>query len=243
MAYLKGLAGCFERCRQIVYNVRVFSTFSGIRMKKTLILFVISLMSGCVSSPSTPPSTQNEDVAQADKAITSLPEDQSESVKVMPSVPVVVTPTETTPQTVQTPPPVAKPQPEKVKTRDGKLILGQHEWVWLSPAKQFVKVRINQEQKASTLGVTALVPFERDGNEWVKFTARGMDFELPVTRWLEKEDAKSAIVQVRTILGDLNALTDFALVEGKDVVLGENFTKDVAIVDSTRDFVQPKKKK
>lgn len=223
--------------------MRVFSTFSGSRMKKALFLFVITLLSGCVSSPSTPPSTQNEDVAQTDKAITSVPEEQSESVKVVPSAPVVVTPAETTSQAANTQPPAGKAQPKKVKTRDGKLILGQHEWVWLSPAKQFVKVRINQEQKASTLGVTSLVPFERDGNEWVKFTARGMDFELPVTRWSGKEDTKSAIVQVRTILGDLNALTDFALVQGKDVVLGENFTKDVAIVDSTRDFVQPKKKK
>ncbi len=221
--------------------------FSGNCMKKLLFLFMIILLSGCVSS--TQPSNQNGDVVQTDEPVTSVPQEQSESVKATPSAPAVATPAETTspdiiPRTVKAKiPAVTPPQPKKVKTRDGKLILGQHEWVWLSPAKQFVKVRINQEQKASTLGVTSLVPFERDGNEWVKFTARGMDFEFPVIRWSGKDDAKSAIVRLRTILGDLNALTDFALVEGKDVVLGENFTKDVAIVDSTRDFVQPKKKK
>ncbi len=223
--------------------MRVFSTFSGNHMKKMFVLFAITLLSGCVSSTLTQTSTQNEDAAQTDSSISSVPETQSESAKATPSAPVIATPGKTKPQTVNTQPPVVKPKPKKVKTRDGKLILGQHEWVWLSPAKQFVKVRINHEQKVSTLGVTSQVPFERDGNEWVKFTARGMDFELPVARWSGKEDTLSAVVQVRTILGDLNALTDFALVEGREVVLGENFTKDVAIVDSTRDFVQPKKKK
>ncbi|KKC99436.1 hypothetical protein KY46_13570 [Photobacterium halotolerans] len=211
-------------------------------MKKALFLFVITLLSGCVSSPSTQSPAQNADRVQAETPQVSVPETEgpSESARVAPSSPTVATPTETKPKLAKVP--AVKPQPKKVKTRDGKLILGQHEWVWFSPAKQYVKVQINQAQKSSTLGVTALVPFERDGNEWVKFKARGMDFELPVTRWAGKEDTKSAVVQVRTVLGDLNALTDFALVKGDAVVLGENFTKDVAIVDSTREFVQPKKK-
>ncbi|MCM0148863.1 ATP-dependent zinc protease [Photobacterium galatheae] len=137
---------------------------------------------------------------------------------------------------------LSEPVKSVIKTKDGKLILGQQEWVWLSPAKQFVRAHVVQTQSTSTLGVTSVLPFERDGRPWVKFKVRGKVFELPVSRWQESKEKKRAVVQVRTVLGDMSEMTDFVLVDGEDVRLGTDFIRDVAILDASRQYVQPKSK-
>lgn len=144
------------------------------------------------------------------------------------------------------PPPKPEPKPAPVtKTQDGKLILGAEEWVWLVPAKKHVRVKVDSGVELSTLGVTNMQPFERDGNDWVKFKTAGEQVELPVERWLKGRNGskeRQAVVKLRAKLGELNELTEFALSAGKGIVLGINFIRDVAIVDANRKYVQPKTK-
>jgi hypothetical protein len=144
------------------------------------------------------------------------------------------------------PEPKPKPAPVVTKTQDGKLILGAEEWVWLDSAKQHVRVKVDSDVKLSTIGVTDVQEFERDGNDWIKFKTSGHSVELPVERWLKGKNGskeRQAVVKLRAKLGELNELTEFALTAGKGIVLGINFIRDVAIVDGTRKYVQPKAKK
>lgn len=140
--------------------------------------------------------------------------------------------------------PEPKPQPVVTKTDDGKLILGNEEWLWISQAQQHIRAKVDDGKALSSIGVSNLQAFERDGKDWVKFKAGGKDVELPVERWLKskKSENPQAVVKLRAKLGELNELTEFALSAGKGIVLGVNFIRDVAVVDSSRKFVQPKAK-
>ena len=173
--------------------------------------------------------------------------------KVKPEEPVVVVeplPELVIPEPRPIPEPEVKPEPKPkpapvTKTQDGKLILGSEEWVWLAPAKKHIRVKVDSGVELSTLGASNIQPFERDGNEWVKFEAVGKQVELPVERWLKGSNGskeRQAVVKLRAKLGELNELTEFALTAGKGVVLGINFIRDVAIVDGRRKYVQPKSK-
>ncbi|MBY5946304.1 RimK/LysX family protein [Photobacterium rosenbergii] len=140
--------------------------------------------------------------------------------------------------------PEPKPEPVVTKTDDGKLILGSEEWLWISQAQQHIRAKVDDGKSLSSIGVSNVQAFERDGKDWVKFNAGGQEVELPVERWLKSKqsDSRQAVVKLRAKLGELNELTEFALTAGKGIVLGVNFIRDVAIVDSNRKFVQPKAK-
>ncbi|MGF1726219.1 RimK/LysX family protein [Photobacterium nomapromontoriensis] len=131
------------------------------------------------------------------------------------------------------------------KTHDGKLILGSEEWVWLPQSKQYIKAKIESDQKVSMMGVSDLQDFERDGVDWVSFSTGDEKLELPVERWWGQKDSDSrqAVVKLRVKLGELDELAEVALTDGKQMVLGDNFIRDVAVVDGKRKFVQPKAKK
>ncbi|MEJ2764998.1 RimK/LysX family protein [Photobacterium sp. MCCC 1A19761] len=182
----------------------------------------------------------------------------------VPVAPVVIPPTQPTsvppttpamkpaPEPVTpTPKPAAKPAPKPAavpvvtKTPDGKLILGAEEWLWLDSSEQYERVKVDSGVKLSTLGVADLQSFERDGNDWVKFNHGGKSVELPVERWIKRkngEQKRQAVVKVRARLGELNELTEFGLTAGQGIVLGVNFIRDVATVDASRKYVQPKSK-
>ncbi|MFB9932469.1 RimK/LysX family protein [Photobacterium aphoticum] len=144
----------------------------------------------------------------------------------------------------ETPKPKPKPQPVVRVTPDGKLILGREEWVMFPQANNPVKATVDEGAAMSSIGVTGLTAFERDGKEWVKFKTGGKQVELPVERWMKPKNGqdREAVVKLRAKLGDLNELTEFVLKAGKGIVLGVNFIRDVAIVDTKRQFVQPKVK-
>ena len=167
-------------------------------------------------------------------------------VEPLPEPVIPVTEQVSVPEPEVIPEPKPKPKPAPVtKTQDGKLILGAEEWVWLAPAKKHVRVKVDSGVELSTLGVSNIQPFERDGNDWVKFKAVGRQVELPVERWLKGPKGskeRQAVVKLRAKLGELNELTEFALTAGKGIVLGINFIRDVAIVDGKRKYVQPKSK-
>lgn len=173
------------------------------------------------------------------------PEVGKEVPVVEPSIPEVITP-EVKPLPEVKPVPEKKPKPVPVvtKTKDGKLILGAQEWVWFDEVQAHVKVKVNTNSKVSTIGASDVQNFERDGKSWVKFTSGGKSIERPVVRWTKSngEDNKQAVINLRTKLGELNEQTEFILINGSGVTLGENFTRDVAVRDPKRNYVQPKVK-
>lgn len=149
--------------------------------------------------------------------------------------------------------PVAKPAP--VKSEDGKLILGEQEYVNLVDIKISTKARIDTGATTSSLSAVDIVPFERDGKDWVKFKMKhegveSKEVSLPVERWVkvkqsssEESDKRPVIVSVIKI-GDMTSKTEFTLADRTHlkypVLLGRSFFRDVAIVDVSRKYVQPK---
>lgn len=149
--------------------------------------------------------------------------------------------------------PVAKPAP--VKSEDGKLILGEQEYVNLVDINVSTKARIDTGATTSSLSAVDIVPFERDGKDWVKFKMKhdgveSKEVSMPVERWVkvkqsssEESDKRPVIVSVIKI-GDMTSKTEFTLADRTHlkypVLLGRSFFRDVAIVDVSRKYVQPK---
>ncbi|MDV5167722.1 RimK/LysX family protein [Photobacterium rosenbergii] len=208
-------------------------------MRKSAVYIALLLLAGCAqqSGQKTEPTPDPEVVGGNIEQPVTPPVVEPENPVVVP----VPTP-EPLPQPEVKPEPM--PQPVVTKTDDGKLILGSEEWLWISQAQQHIRAKVDDGKSLSSIGVSNVQAFERDGKDWVKFNAGGQEVELPVERWLKSKqrDTRQAVVKLRAKLGELNELTEFALTAGKGIVLGVNFIRDVAIVDNSRKFVQPKAK-
>lgn len=150
-------------------------------------------------------------------------------------------------------PPVVEPVAQK--TADGKLILGQKEWVYIPGLEQSFKARIDTGATTSSISAIEIVPFERDGKDWVKFKLEhegksSKEVALPVNRWVKvkqssaEESQKRAVVEAWIQVGDLKEKTEFTLADRTHlafpVLLGRSFFKDIALVDVSREFVQDK---
>lgn len=159
-------------------------------------------------------------------------------------------------QIAEKPKPV-KPKPQPKKTGDGKLILGQQEWVYVPGLEENFKARIDTGATTSSISATDIVEFERDGQDWVKFTIehdgkKSKQMALPVVRWVKvrqsssEESQRRAVVESWVQLGDLKEKTEFTLADrthlNYPLLLGRSFVTDVAIVDVSKEFVQKKHK-
>ncbi|MHC6529148.1 ATP-dependent zinc protease family protein [Vibrio proteolyticus] len=151
-----------------------------------------------------------------------------------------------------------KPKPLPKKTSDGKLILGEQEWVYVPGLTEFFKARIDTGATTSSISAIDVIPFERDGKEWVKFKIehdklKSKELALPVERWVKikqsssDESQKRAVVAAWIQIGDLKQKTEFTLADRTHLafplLLGRSFFNDVAVVDVSRKFVQPKQTK
>ncbi|GAD89403.1 MULTISPECIES: ATP-dependent zinc protease [Vibrio] len=151
-----------------------------------------------------------------------------------------------------------KPAPLPTKTADGKLILGEREWIYFPEFKATVKARIDSGATTSSLSAVEIKQFERDGEQWVKFKPShngkiGKEISLPVVRFAKikqsstEDTDKRPVVAVWIQISDLKEKTEFTLVDRSHldfpVLLGRSFVRDVAIVDVSRRYVQPKASK
>lgn len=156
--------------------------------------------------------------------------------------------------------PVEKPKPpvvEAKKTSDGRLILGEKEWVYIPGLEQSFKARIDTGATTSSISAVDIVPFERDGNDWVKFKiehdgVNSKEIALPVDRWVKIRQSSAegtqrrAVVQAWIQIGELKEKTEFTLADRTHlsfpVLLGRSFFKDVALVDVSKKYIQNKHK-
>lgn len=158
--------------------------------------------------------------------------------------------------------PAAKPkQPELVlkaqKTSDGKLILGEKEWVYVPGLEQNFRARVDTGATTSSISAVDIQPFERDGKDWVKFKiehegVKSKEIALPVQRWVKIRQSSAdgsherAVVNAWIQIGDLKEQTEFTLADRTHLtfplLLGRSFFKDVAVVDVSQQYVQDKHK-
>ena len=152
-----------------------------------------------------------------------------------------------------------EPKPEKPakvqKTPDGMLILGAEEWVHIPAINRTFKGRVDTGATTSSISATEVVPFERDGKDWVQFKIdingkASKEFKLPVERWAKIRQSSSEDVDKRPVVvayiqvGDLKEQTEFTLTERGHmkfpILLGRSFFRDVAVVDVSKKYVQNK---
>ncbi len=153
--------------------------------------------------------------------------------------------------------PVVKPKPALLTTADGKLILGEREWVYFPGLDKSFKSRVDTGATTSSISAVDLETFERDGKDWIKFKIGHEDvisevLELPVERWVRIKQASSEEFDRRPVvmgwvqIGELKEKTPFTLTDRSHldypVLLGRSFFNDVAVVDVSKQYVQPKVK-
>lgn len=141
------------------------------------------------------------------------------------------------------------------KTSDGKLILGEKEWVYVPALEENFRARVDTGATTSSISAVDIVPFERDGKDWVQFRIehdgiKSGEINLPVERWVNIRQSASEGEHRRPVvvawiqIGELKEKTEFTLANRTHLtfplLLGRSFFKDVAIVDVSRQYVQEK---
>ena len=140
---------------------------------------------------------------------------------------------------------------------DDKMVVGELEYIWIDPPGVSLVGRIDTGTASNTLDATGIVEFERDGDNWVRFTlaptgkakkGTGKATATPIERKVVRtmKTSRRPVIRLRVRIGDVRDSYEFALNERADskrpVLLGRNFLKDVALVDVGRQFVQPQYK-
>jgi hypothetical protein len=143
-------------------------------------------------------------------------------------------------------------QEERIPVAGDKLVVGLRERVVLEPPGADLVARIDTGVLGNSLYVNEIVEFERDGDNWVRFKLAVPGEAAPheVERALRARpksvaaDAAPRVVQLRLRLADVTDSYDFTLVEQtpKDyqVRLGRRFLRDMALVDVSKRFLQPR---
>lgn len=168
---------------------------------------------------------------------------------------------QTAEQAVKQPEPIEVEQPvielKAKKTSDGKLILGEKEWVYVPGLEEAFRSRVDTGATTSSISAVDIVDFERDGKDWVKFKIEhdgilSEEIALPVERWVKIRQSNAEGTQRRPVvlawiqIGDLKEKTEFTLTDrthlSYPMLLGRSFFKDVAVVDVSRKYVQDKPK-
>lgn len=138
---------------------------------------------------------------------------------------------------------------------DGKLLLGEKEWVKVDTIGVVAKARVDTGATTSSISAVNIKPFERDGKKWVKFRLAHDNKESGV---LESRVVRTVriiqssaegydrryVVSLPITIGDVTENTEFTLRDRQHlnypVLLGRTYLKGTAIVDVSRKYVQPK---
>ncbi len=144
-----------------------------------------------------------------------------------------------------------KAEPVRIPVRGDKMIVGMREHVFVDPFEQSLVARVDAGSSGNVLYVADLVEFQRDGNNWARFSLTPPKAEAPVEverqitrRKGTDESAKDVNVRLRMTLGNVTETYEFTLQTRKardyQVRLGRTFLKDIALVDVSKRFIQPR---
>lgn len=139
----------------------------------------------------------------------------------------------------------------------GKTVLGRSEWVGLPSVGTFLEARIDTGAKTSSLSARDITPFERDGEDWVRFklslndddqaetAVRDHWIEAPVERRVKiiqaSGEASRPVIRQLMTLGPIREYVEFTLNDRTHldypVLLGRRFLLDIAMVDVARQHI------
>lgn len=135
-----------------------------------------------------------------------------------------------------------------------KQLVGERERVLLNAIDVLLLARINTGITTSQLDARNIQMFERNGEEWVRFTV--VDRETDTSHELERKrlryvqtatsgeaSARRPIVELRTTIGKVTQNSEFVLVDRAaqpyPLVIGRNVLRDVMLVDVSRSELAP----
>lgn len=138
-----------------------------------------------------------------------------------------------------------------------KIVVGKLEWLWVQPALQSLSAEISTASGKSFLLADSINPYEQDGDRWVAVSLSSsaknnqpVEMKLRVDRTVRARPPHGGsvesmpVVQLPVRLGDQQLLTDFLLTQQdsskQSVILGRNFLTDIAVVDVSAQYLQPK---
>ena len=136
-----------------------------------------------------------------------------------------------------------------------KMLVGELEHVYMDPPGITVVARIDTGATSSSLHAENLVPFERDGEDWIRFDMMVSDSEsvsierqiLRHVRVVQQADpggSRRPVVAMRVRLGEIQDTFEFTLADRShlenELILGRNFLADVTLVDVGQQFIQPR---
>ncbi|WP_016956315.1 ATP-dependent zinc protease [Catenovulum agarivorans] len=148
---------------------------------------------------------------------------------------------------------------EKANKLDGKIIIGELEWIYVPSVQRHIQARIDSGATTSSISAKNIMRFERDGENWVKFTLTHteakLDYEMEakVVRTARIRQASSDKLERRTVIklvvklgSDLQQEAEFTLADRTDmefpVLLGREFLQDVTLIEVGKSFIHPKVK-
>jgi hypothetical protein len=134
----------------------------------------------------------------------------------------------------------------------GKEIIGAIEWIYMNPPGRHFRARVDSGAETSSLSASDVIEFERDGDDWVRFTFQHdsadepVGFELPITRTVLIRQVSSDtpmrrfVVELDIRLGQKLQTTEFTLTDRSNmtypVLLGRAFLMDLYVVDVSRSY-------
>ena len=137
----------------------------------------------------------------------------------------------------------------------GRTVMGWVEWITLCATGFAMEAKLDSGALTSSLHATDIERFERDGDEWVRFTVHNhedsaaLTLERPVARNVRikrhgAESQRRAVVELPFCVGGTRYETEFSLVDRSNfiypVLLGRRFLADVALIDAAeKHLVEP----
>jgi len=155
-------------------------------------------------------------------------------------------------------PVVVKEECELPDTPDAnKTLVGRSEWIGLPNYGTYLKVRIDSGANTASLSAQEITPFERDGEDWVRFklalndddvvvdAVRDEWFEAPVERRVKVVQASGEdsrpVISLLITLGPIRQHAEFTLNDRTHlnfpVLLGRRFLLDIALIDVAETYL------
>jgi hypothetical protein len=145
---------------------------------------------------------------------------------------------------------------KNTKISDGKMILGEVEWIYIREADTSFESRIDSGASVSSISATDIEQFERDGKKWYRFNIpvnnkNSITVEAPWVRYARIKQASTngkvterPVVKLSFKIGNYAGSSTFSLTDRSNMqyalLVGREFIKDIAIVDVSKKHVQGK---
>ncbi len=136
---------------------------------------------------------------------------------------------------------------QDMQKTDSKIVIGATEHIKIEPPELTLRARIDTGAKTTSIDARNIIPFERDGKKWVKFSVYDGDMEYKVERpvydtvRIKRHGEKSQrryMIKIRVTAGDISQLIRVSLTDRSKyefpILIGRNFLKDYFIVDVSK---------